>query len=1027
MPLLSLRKLLSLCVAILICQYSFGTFYQEPIEKQLTAEQLSRTDIAVLADRLKRLRLSESRMGSKHPSLASVRSQIATTEAQLREMIGKPPSISKNSIPNPAVDAGDRPLPMKTSQDIAQHISGNRIERTSQWGFASWSQWPANVQELSALTKRSSQYQEAYPLLGLRNIVASGPMPGLGLMWGVEYDPIARCSYIYQWFDSSRSAEKVLYFEVPRRVLSIYYPTSFEKDGRFWVMSHREPSDDYSFVSEDWKYVVFELHADPRPPFQIRPVSESPICLIRSQANEPLEAIVSSQQRGWFLEGDVELKALNAVLSEDPCQLKQIDGKRCVLERENVLDANSPMYRAMISQWTAFQSRVSSVGMQAKSLTLSHCNLGINSTGEVLLVDGLGKVKAIRKKVTEDEAFSVWPPQKLSQLGWYESLTDGALSGRFYKYSYQVLSENQDAQKWASSHGVGKSEGDFSGLRSDYWYCIPETETLQKGQQDSSMFPQGSILLQTISAGLGVDVGDQIPYHKIETRCLVFVDGEWFAFSYLWDSEQADAVLVQADQQIEYQVSGQTNPFSYEVRKSISCFECHHQGALSLSPEMVKDHQKEGLSEGMPVHQMDWTQTPLSNVSAGFDRLAWAPILVRGQDGFKSMQSPGVDETLSAVGEVDWDWFKKSFLDETVEPWFRASFRPSGFFCTELDETWTPSPKPSGTLVSQTWQIYTMAQGYAISRDPKYLDAMKKGIRFLSDHFADKEFGGYYYQVDESGQVIDRGKDGYGHAFVIFALATAAKVSGEIGYAKDALKCWDTLRANMMEPNGGLMWKAAENFKGLNRRSQNPNMHLFEGMVELYDVTRDPGVYEDTKKLMEFVLHRLRHVDGVIPEDFQINWDQPVLKSEVPYIVMGHQVEWAFLISRAVEVGFPRRYLLIGQELMDFAMENGYDPQEGGLQEGPDRGKGAWQQAEFLRALIRYYSMHGRGDYLLPIKKTQALIQENFIDHQYGGWIEWGNKNKGNHWKAASHEVAMYIEGIRAARLKQIIDRRASR
>jgi hypothetical protein len=61
--------------------------------------------------------------------------------------------------------------------------------------------------------------------------------------------------------------------------------------------------------------------------------------------------------------------------------------------------------------------------------------------------------------------------------------------------------------------------------------------------------------------------------------------------------------------------------------------------------------------------------------------------------------------------------------------------------------------------------------------------------------------------------------------------------------------------------------------------------------------------------------------------------------------------------------------------------------------------------------------MHGRSEYLEPIRKTQALIRKDFIDPRYGGWIEWGKKEKGNHWKAASHEVAMYIEGIRVENL----------
>jgi hypothetical protein len=50
------------------------------------------------------------------------------------------------------------------------------------------------------------------------------------------------------------------------------------------------------------------------------------------------------------------------------------------------------------------------------------------------------------------------------------------------------------------------------------------------------------------------------------------------------------------------------------------------------------------------------------------------------------------------------------------------------------------------------------------------------------------------------------------------------------------------------------------------------------------------------------------------------------------------------------------------------------------------------------------------------LSKTQYLIQRDFIDPNYGGWISPASEEKGNHSKAASHEFAMYIEGIRIAR-----------
>jgi len=475
--------------------------------------------------------------------------------------------------------------------------------------------------------------------------------------------------------------------------------------------------------------------------------------------------------------------------------------------------------------------------------------------------------------------------------------------------------------------------------------------------------------------------------------------------SYLWDSEQTDGVLVESDDQTtEIEMADQTEPLTWHPSKASECFRCHTNGPIGNPPIQILKLASESLPSSVR-----WDMHFLGSADRG-KKVGWTPILAaQGQGGITKVR-----QTLGGGRlDLDWGWFKKSLLEENIKPWYQASFRPSGFFCSELDETWTPSLNPSATLVSQTRQIYKMAIGYSISKDPELLDAMRKGIRFLLDKFKDPKYGGFYLQVSEQGTVIEKGKDGYGHALVIYALATAAKVSGDDAYATEALKCWEHLRSRMMEIDGGLMWKASEDFSNPYRRSQNPNMQLFEGLLELYDATKDRGVYSDALRLLNFVVLQLRQDSGCIPEDFQSDWRSPVMIGQQPNIQMGHQVQWAFLISRAVELGFPRRYAKIGQEFMDYAMIHGFDQETGGLYQKPGTDKEAWQQAEFLRALLRYYSMHDRSDYADAILKTHSMIRREFIDPEHGRWIESGKTKEENDPKIALHEVGMYLEAIR--------------
>lgn len=1003
---------------------------QELPEKKLSKSDMQRPEVAGVVERLRALRKSEARFGPKHPALASARKQIASLEDQLRELTGQGSLDPAQSLP-PGLPPSLPSMPKKGADEgLAdpgpERLVENPIIRPSEWGFEPWSRWPSTVKELSMTLRSQSVYQEAYPWLGLRDIVAVGPMPGMGLMWGIEYDPIVDRSYVFQWFDSPESSQKVTYFESPGRLLSIYFPSTFDQDGRFWILQEANQQDSQrgGVDPNAWRTAqVVIVQADRYPPYQVG--FESPDRLVGLEFQIPESAqILASQQKGWLFFGDVQLVDQSDFGSREGIELKRLeDGLWAMDHRAKRLDTGLNLRVPRAGFGDQGGSTWGGPPTEGNSMR-GFMSMGQDSVGETLIVDFIGRVARRNHGDRANGSSATWGSKKLSQLGWYSTMVDGAMVDSFRKYIPEPSIETSDIKKSSLFLALGEQAGGFEGCRSDYWFCLPQGTAIMVDEQGNSVYPDGAIFVQTISQAAVLESSRWKPDRKIETRVLVFCDHEWFALSYVWDAEQSDAELVESQEQIDLEIEGKDSVVPWRVLKPTACFECHRNGTITRNPGKL-DVESAPVGGVVPTGRNSAWNRSILGTPVRFKKMDWSPRLAAGHQRPNGIQAAdervlGGDETggdETGGQGVDWDWFKESLVRENLEPWYRASVRSSGFFYTELDETWTPKPNASATLVSQTRQIYTMAVGYSITQDPRFLEAMKRGITFLSERFADPRHGGYFYQVNEQGQVLDRGKDGYGHAFVIYALSTAAKVSEEARYSEEALKCWEVLRSSMMESDGGLMWKASEDFSGLNRRSQNPNMHLFEGLLELYDATRDPGVYSDTQRLLDFVVGRLRHESGVVPEDYRSDWDKAVMVEQKPYIVMGHQVEWAFLISRAVELGFPKRYLAVGQELMDYAMSHGYDKQSGGLHERPGAGKGGWQQAEFLRSLLRYYSMHGRSEYLEPIRRTQALIRRDFIDHQYGGWIEPGKKEKGNHWKAASHEVAMYIEGIRIENL----------
>ena len=379
---------------------------------------------------------------------------------------------------------------------------------------------------------------------------------------------------------------------------------------------------------------------------------------------------------------------------------------------------------------------------------------------------------------------------------------------------------------------------------------------------------------------------------------------------------------------------------------------------------------------------------------------------------------------------IDREWFKRDLVEGNLAHWLAVAPTETGFFRTDVDRQWRPAEKQSATLVSQARMLYVMSAGHRVTGEAAYLDALRKGADFLLSSFRDEEHGGWVWSVSPSGQVLDDSKSAYGHAFVIFGLSHAAMATGDKRYADAALETWRTMKRRLRDEQGGIIPTTSRDWK--TRRggnSQNPMMHLFEALMALHDATAGEEVFADLGELAGFIFGRLYIEEaGCLPEMYDPQW-RPRAGEAGGYVDVGHQFEWAFLLSRAVRKGLPSKYLAIGERLLAFGLAHGYDGESGGIfgrcqidGTGAGGGKGWWQQCELLRALMRYAGDHGRADLWGKFDQSLAFAREHFIDAEYGGWYESydpktprtdGPSRKGSVWKVGYHDGGMYMEGLR--------------
>ncbi|MET0610783.1 MAG: AGE family epimerase/isomerase [Pseudomonas caspiana] len=253
-------------------------------------------------------------------------------------------------------------------------------------------------------------------------------------------------------------------------------------------------------------------------------------------------------------------------------------------------------------------------------------------------------------------------------------------------------------------------------------------------------------------------------------------------------------------------------------------------------------------------------------------------------------------------------------------------------------------------------------------------------FRSLQRHFHDAEHGGWFYSIDPQGAPLDRRKDLYTHAFIIFACAHYwAKVREPL--VESVLNAALDVVAEQFADGDGLYEAVlGEDWATLGSGPlQNPLMHLAEALLTTVEVRNDEATLATLNELAAAMQRRFVDKEhGVMlekPLDAVDNWYEP-----------GHQFEWYFLLESSPH--------LRGSELHQslctafaHAEAQGVNPQtgavaaaltsDGHIQDGTQR---IWAQAEYLRALTL------RLDSNAVLGKQLLALQTRFL--HASGWNE---------------------------------------
>ncbi len=211
----------------------------------------------------------------------------------------------------------------------------------------------------------------------------------------------------------------------------------------------------------------------------------------------------------------------------------------------------------------------------------------VTQDGEILLTDHLTGELYELVKAPPSQSHTAFP-QKLSETGLFASVENHQLASGVMPYSV-------NASQWIDN---GEKER-FVGLPGNSQVAFLETS----GNASSWGFEDGTVAGETIS--LEMDEGNPASRRRIETRILVKQQNHWLGYSYLWNSEQTDAVLVGArgiDLPLAIKSAdspGGIRQQTWHVPSRNECMVCHARAAAFVlglrTVQMNGNHDYQGV------------------------------------------------------------------------------------------------------------------------------------------------------------------------------------------------------------------------------------------------------------------------------------------------------------------------------------------------------------------------------------------------------------------------------------------------
>lgn len=384
---------------------------------------------------------------------------------------------------------------------------------------------------------------------------------------------------------------------------------------------------------------------------------------------------------------------------------------------------------------------------------------------------------------------------------------------------------------------------------------------------------------------------------------------------------------------------------------------------------------------------------------------------------------------------------EKILTTNIVPFWYEKSLdRTNGGYIISFDAQGRLKEPVTKMIVTQARQVWLFSRLARAGYDPnKHLEAAELGYRFLKDKMWDHTNGGFYWEVDATGnQKIRPNKHLYGQSFALYAISEYALASGN----KEALnfaiqffnlleeKSHDAIHGGYVEsfnPDWTILPAGQSSYMGApaEMKLMNTHLHLLEAITTFYRASGLPLARERLLELINIETNTVvRKNLGACTDKYDQDWT-PRLDGSYATVSYGHDIENIWLLMDACDAAGVSNYPFMDlyNTLFSYSLQYGYDGRNGGFYytgkfrtAADDRSKSWWVQAEVIVSSLRMYNGTKDPKYLSVFENTFNFIENSLVDWEVGEWHSTvtaqgaAQGDKASAWKAGYHNGRAMIE-----------------